>query len=230
MKKIFLSTVLIFILSTAANAQNYTLQVNQSDIQTPVKTSLPSRSTSSAMDAFCSGMSDFLSPSQSYSNSTVRNIENPIDVSYTGVHHDPYLIEINGVRYMMIKDNNDGVFDRNDILGINDTTKTVFASLLPIDFNGDRKLTGEELSKANIRLVKIGQNGKLIFSDKSQDFKNSDIVFIHLTELRKSYKNNGNSGDFGFYDVVIKDSTGNKQLVTGVVSFESEAQIKGYFE
>lgn len=230
MKKLFLSAVLVFILSSAANAQNYTLQASPTDTRmnyTPVKMQ---NSSSSTMDAFCNGMSDFFSTTQSYSNSTFKNIGNPIAISYTGTHYDPYLIEIDGIRYMMIKDNNDNVFDRNDILGINDTTNTVFASLLPIDFNGDKKLTGDELSKANIRLVKIGQNGKLLFSDKSQDFDNSNVVFIHLSELRKAYKNDGNSGDFGFYDVVIKNQTGNKKLVTGVVTFESDDKIKKYFE
>ena len=73
---------------------------------------------------------------------------------------------------MLVKKNNDEKFDKHDILGITDTQETVFASLKPLDINRDSKLTGEELTKSNVRLVKIGKDGKLI-NDKKQDFQTS---------------------------------------------------------
>ncbi len=158
------------------------------------------------------------------STSTTRN-----NSSVRLAGRDPYLMEIDGVRYIMLKDNKDGILDRNDLLGIDDTTNSIFKSLKPLDKNSDMKLTGKELSQAGIRLVRIGADGKLLYKDKSKDFKNSDVIFVHLTELRKAYKNDGATGDFGYYDVVVKTPTGQKKLVTGVVTFETDEQIQRYF-
>lgn len=224
MKKLLsLLSVMVVFTSLNANAANFTLQATpQSNVNTTIRTATPkaTRATSTG-DAFCKGMENW------YNQSSSSVVSSAVNASVRG--HDPYLIEINGVRYMMIKDNKDGVFNKNDILGITDTTTTVFASLRPLDLNRDNKLTGEELTKAGIRLVKINSNGKLLYKDKSQDFKNSNIVFIHMTELRKAYANNGRTGDFGYYDVVIKNAQGKKQLVTGVVTFETEQEIRKYF-
>lgn len=233
MKKFAIFMAIISLISSSIQAQNYTLQANNIS-----NNYTPQNNSSSFASSFCSGMSDVLFPTStgkatkstdSWYNSFAKLTSSSVALSaISSSSVDPYLISINGNRYMLIKDNNDGILDKKDILGIYDTKKNIFASLKPLDLNQDNKLTGEELTKAGIRLVKINNNGKLLYNDKSQDFNNSDIVFIHLTEIRKAYKNNGNTGDFGYYDVVI-NLNGTKQLVTGIVTFEKESDIQKYF-
>ena len=160
--------------------------------------------------------------------SSTQSSSRPDVIASSGISHDPYILQINGNKYMLIKENNDKKFDRNDILGITDTKETVFASLRPLDIDRDNKLTGEELAKSGVRLVKIGQNGKLI-NDKKQDFQNTKIVYIYMKELRKAYKNDGTTGDFGMYDVLIKNDNGKTNLVTGYVTFEKPDELSKYF-
>ena len=224
MKKILFLLSVMVLSTLSANASNFTLQASPSSstYQPAIRNTAPQSHATSVGDAFCKGMQNWHSQT---SSSAIRNSVNTALYGY-----DPYMVEINGVRYMMIKDNNDGVFNKNDILGITDTTSTVFPSLSPLDLNRHNRLTGQELTKAGIRLVKISSSGKLLYKDKSQDFKNSNIVFIYMTELRKAYDNNGRTGDFGYYDVVIKDAKGKTQLVTGVVTFETEQELNKYFK
>ena len=213
-KKFYLLVAIISLFSNQnCMAQNFTLAqpTNHTNI-----------SQNSFSKSFNDGLNDVLNPQD------ISRI-GFIQPSFSGQSYDPYFIDIENNRYMLIKDNKDGIYDENDMLGINDTLKTVFASLRPLDINNDLKLTGEELSKAGIRLVKLNNNnGKLLIKDKKSDFKNSDVVFIYIKELRKSYKNNGNSGEFGLFDVIIKDSNKNNKLVTGVVTFESKNELKKY--
>ncbi len=220
MKKFLSILIVYFVYSVSVFAQNYTIQSVHSYNQNyvPKNYTTGEQVINSAFDAFCQGSRNFLLQSSSQSVNSIQHFV-----------FDPYLIEIDGIRYMLVKDNNDGKFDFNDILGIEDTPSNIFASLRTLDANHDNKLTGQELQNANIRLVKINSNGKLAFDNKSQDFETSDIVFIHLSEIRKAYNNNGNVGDFGYYDAVIKDKSGNKKLVTGVVTFESKVNIQKYF-
>ena len=187
-----------------------------------IKKTSPKKSDSTEIngftDSFCQG----------FNSGIFGDSDNSSSLTLAGVT-DPYFVEIDGVKYMLIKDNNDGVFDENDILGINDSQSNIFASLRPLDSDKNSKLTGEELEKAGIRLVKINSDGKLDYANKENDYKNSDIVFIYLTELRKSYKNDGSKGQFGQYDVVIRDKNDKKSLVTGLVTFETEEDVKKYF-
>lgn len=230
MKKFFTAFLLSFtFLALSASAQqNYTLSVdgsNRTNTITP---------KSDYLSGFSQGLSEAMEFSNLYFSNT--NYGNRKFSSYRTNRNnsflrsfDPYIIEINSVKYVMVKDNNDNIVDEKDLLGITDTISSVFASLRPLDLDGNNKLTGEELNAANIRLVKIDSNGKLLFNDKKSDFDNSNIVFIHLKELRKAYKNNGSTGDFGMFDVVIKDEKGNNKLVTGFVTFETAQDMKKYF-
>ena len=223
MKKIFSLIAILALTSTGeVFANNFTLQ--SSDFANPVVTS-PSKGAYS--NGFAQGFYDFYEP-----RNVVRTLETASDGIRTAsagtVSRDPYVLQIDGNKYMLVKENNDKKFDKQDILGITDTQETVFVSLRPLDINRDSKLTGEELTKSNVRLVKIGKDGKLI-NDKKQDFQNSKIVYIYMKELRKAYKNNGNTGDFGMYDVLVKNDNGTTKLVTGYVTFESESEISRYF-
>ncbi len=229
MKKILSLLFVLATTTTAIFANNFTLQA--SGASAPI----PSKQVYS--NGFSQGFCNFFATKNSFDAANEFAIMNTIQKTFdnletrivsTGVSHDPYIIKINGNKYMLIKENNDGKFDRNDILGINDTKETVFASLRPLDLNKDNRLTGEELSKSGVRLVKIDQKGKLI-NNKKQDFQNSRIAYIYMTELRKAYKNDGTTGDFGMYDVLIKNDNCKNSLVTGYVTFESANELAKYF-
>ena len=187
-----------------------------------IKRTSPKKSGSSDVTGFTGSFC------QGFNSGIFGDSDNSSSLTLAGAF-DPYFVEIDGVKYMLIKDNNDGVFDENDILGINDSQKNIFASLRPLDTNKDSKLTGEELEKAGIRLVRVNPDGKLDYQNRLNDYPNSDIEFIYLTELRKAYKNDGSTGQFGQYDVVIKNKKGEKSLVTGLVTFETKEEVKKYF-
>ena len=221
MKKNVVLSLFILILGIQPSvARNYTLETGSVNVPKYIQNS-------------SSNVTDFSSAFyQGFSNGISGNSERAalIAASPRGSSgYDPYLIEINGIKYMLIKDNNDGIFNEEDILGIKDTQKNVFASLKPLDTDRNLKLTGKELENSGVRLVKINENGKLDYKNKENDFKNSNIEFIYLSELRKAYKNDGTTGQFGQYDVVIKNNKGEKTLVTGLVTFESKNQVEKYF-
>ncbi len=242
MKKFFSLIAILALTSTGeVFANNFTLQ--SSDISGG-NTTASTPSSKSYYNGFSQGFSEFYSRKNvleladnvidnapAYSSrggSSTQSSSRPDVIASSGISHDPYILQINGNKYMLIKENNDKKFDRNDILGITDTKETVFASLRPLDIDRDNKLTGEELAKSGVRLVKIGQNGKLI-NDKKQDFQNTKIVYIYMKELRKAYKNDGTTGDFGMYDVLIKNDNGKTNLVTGYVTFEKPDELSKYF-
>lgn len=253
MKKFFAILVVSMFGMPVFSAQNFTLKTTS---MTPVNTNVTTNNTNSVKgfaDAFGYGINNMLGYSDTIGTvagaAGVRSTNN--SNSYTGTAGatgtytapsleqrsetristrsvDPYFIEVDGNRYMFIKDNHDKVFNASDILGINDTKENVFASLKPLDKNGDNRLSGDELTSAGIRIVRLNQNGKLIYKDKSKDFKNSDVVFIYMSGLRKSYQNDQNTGEFGLFDVVVKRPDNTKKIVTGIVTFESEEEVKKY--
>ena len=209
------------------SAQNFTLKATPttpSDINSAINTT---NSVNNFSDAVTYGIRNTVSYTGINNSSSSIRTKNPTTRA-TVKSVDPYFIEVDGNRYMFIKDNHDKVFNASDILGINDTKENVFASLKPLDKNGDNRLSGDELTSAGIRIVRLNQNGKLIYNDKSKDFKNSDVVFIYLSGLRKSYQNNQNTGEFGLFDVVVKNPDNTKKIVTGIVTFENEEEVKKY--
>lgn len=169
MKKIFsLISILALISTGEVFANNFTLQ--SSEFENPVVKS-PSKELYS--NGFAQGFADFYSRKNvlevagnvadnapvysSRGGSSTQNSSRPDVIASSGISHDPYILQINGNKYMLIKENNDKKFNKQDILGITDTQETVFASLKPLDINRDSKLTGEELTKSNVRLVKMAK-------------------------------------------------------------------------
>ena len=209
------------------SAQNFTLKTTS---MTPVNTNVTTNNTNSVnnfSDAVTYGIRNTVSYTGINNSSSSILTKNPTTRA-TVKSVDPYFIEVDGNRYMFIKDNHDKVFNTSDILGINDTKENVFASLRPLDKNRDNRLSGDELISAGVRIVRLNQDGKLIYNDKSKDFKNSDVVFIYMSGLRKSYQNDQNTGEFGLFDVVVKRPDNTKKIVTGIVTFESEEEVKKY--
>ena len=209
------------------SAQNFTLKATPTtpaDINSAINTT---NSVNNFSDAVTYGIRNTVSYTGINNSSSSIRTKNPTTRA-TVKSVDPYFIEVDGNRYMFIKDNHDKVFNASDILGINDTKENVFASLKQLDKNRDNRLSGNELISAGVRIVRLNQDGKLIYNDKSKDFKNSDVVFIYMSGLRKSYQNDQNTGEFGLFDVVVKRPDNTKKIVTGIVTFESEEEVKKY--
>lgn len=227
LKKLSVFICLVVICSSAniAKAQNYTLQTNQtSSYQNPVSNT-SNYKTTGFCDAFGKGFSDSINPKINTANTDNRIAMSGVNIS----SYDPYMLEIDGTKYMLIKENNDGIFNEEDILGYQDSKNNIFHSLKPLDINNDNKLTGDELTNANVRLVKIDKNGKLLYSDKIFDYNNENIKFISLKGLRKSWKNNGSTGNFGLFDAVVYKEDKTSKIVTGIVTFETKEELKKYF-
>ena len=229
-KNVILSLLALILGMQIAEARVYTLETGAENNRNIMRTEKrnPAVRQMSKQRGEVSGFSD--SFCRSFIDGLSGKSDNAlISGSNVNLGFDPYMIEINGTKYMLIKDNGDGKFNEKDILGIKDTQNNIFASLKPLDTDNDLKLTGKELDAAGIRLVRINEDGKLDYENKENDFKNSNIEFIYLTELRKAYKNDGTTGQFGQYDVIIKNENGEKTLVTGLVTFETKKQVEKYF-
>ncbi|MCR5261274.1 MAG: hypothetical protein K6C94_05495 [Candidatus Gastranaerophilales bacterium] len=232
LKKMFLAICLLTVFSSqnVFADQNYTLGRNPNSV-----ISNPSNTTTTTTNGFCDAFRQgFMTTGGNIgltgSTMGVSTRSPRISIGNTMLHSfDPYMLEIDGTKYMLIKDNNDGVFNQNDILGYNDSKKNLFASLKPLDANNDNKLTGEELANANVRLVKIGADGKLMYFDKSSDYKVDNIKFISIKGLRKSWKNDGSTGNFGLFDAVVYNADKSSKIVTGIVTFETAEELQRYF-
>lgn len=142
---------------------------------------------------------------------------------------DPYIVEIDGVKYMMIKDNKDGNWDKNDILGINDPKENLFLSLVYLnnDFDGS-KLSANELKAGGIRFAAIGSDGKLILQDTKKDFDLNKIDYIDLSNL-KHISNSNETGVFGHFNLYLKTTDGTKKLVVGKVMFDETKDLQELF-
>ncbi len=227
MKKFFAILVVSMFGMPVFSAQNFTLKATPTtpaDINSAINTT---NSVNNFSDAVTYGIRNTVSYTGINNSSSSIRTKNPTTRAIVK-SVDPYFIEVDGNRYMFIKDNHDKVFNASDILGINDTKENVFASLKQLDKNRDNRLSGNELISAGVRIVRLNQDGKLIYNDKSKDFKNSDVVFIYMSGLRKSYQNDQNTGEFGLFDVVVKRPDNTKKIVTGIVTFESEEEVKKY--
>jgi len=231
LKKMFIAICLLAAFSSqnVFADQNYTLGRNpNTTISNPtnVNPATPSGFCDAFREGFVTTGGNIMSPRNigSFSRGTRISAAGATINSF-----DPYMLEIDGVKYMLVRDNNDGVFDYNDILGYNDSKTNLFASLKPLDTNNDNKLTANELAVANVRLVKIDANGKLLYADKKSDYKVENIKFISIKGLRKSWKNNGSTGNFGLFDAVVYNPDKSSKIVTGIVTFETPEEIQKYF-
>lgn len=143
---------------------------------------------------------------------------------------DPYLVKIDGINYIMIIDNPSKKWSKNDILGIDDTKDTIFQSLKGLESDGDRtKLTPQELKRANIRFVKLDNNGALLVNDKTQDYNLDKISYIDMTNLR-NIANGSVTGVFGHFNLYLKTNNNSKKMVIGYVTLHSDNDLKTLFK
>lgn len=135
---------------------------------------------------------------------------------------DPYIIQIDGTSYIMIKDNPSKQWSQDDIVGIDDTRETIFTGLKSLESDGDSsKLTQEELKRANIRFVKIDDNGAILVNDKKQDFSLDNISYIDMKNLRK-LANSSVTGVFGHFNLYLKTSDNSKKMVVGYATIHED--------
>ncbi len=142
---------------------------------------------------------------------------------------DPYIVEIDGNKYVMILDNFDGIYNENDIIGIEDSKSNIFNSLKKLNVDNDKtKLTSSELKERGVRFVKIELDGRLAARDYTQDFCLENIVYIDLVTLKK-VKNVNHTGVFGEFKIVIKDKKTTIKEVKGYVTYESPKDLAKLF-
>ncbi len=211
-KKAFILTALLIMCGMGANAANYSVE---QAIKQPTLENLPYKYE------FDSG-SDcnyILVPPKGSTFSAIAQ----------AINSDPYIIKINGTKYYLVFENKTGNYSFKDIVGYDDARESIFKSLIALNSDNDNtKITGAELKKANVRLVKLQKNGKLAFSDKSQDYDVNKIAYIDLNYIRETL-NNGTIGTCGYFDVYLKNGSGKLQKVIGQVTFEDEKELKKLF-
>lgn len=142
---------------------------------------------------------------------------------------DPYIVPIDGVNYVMLKDKKTNDWSERDLLGIDDPKNNMFLSLRSLESDGDvTKLKPEELKKANIRLVKLAENGVLQVNDRLQDYNLDNIKYIDMKNIRRT-ANNDQTGIFGHFNVYLKTQDNLKKLVVGFVTFDTDQNLKILF-
>ncbi len=137
---------------------------------------------------------------------------------------DPFVIKIDGVQYVMLKDNKDGLWNEKDILGFFDTPELLFSSLVALNKNTDTKITPDELKAQNIRFAAVGADGKLLVDETSSDFDVNKINYIDIKKLRK-LANYTPDGVFGHFNVHLTDG----RMIVGFVTFSDSEHLKGLF-
>lgn len=144
--------------------------------------------------------------------------------------NDPYLVQIDGHKYIMIKDNPSKKWSKNDILGIDDTKETIFKALKGLESDGDRsKITSEELKKANIRFVRIADDGAILVNDRKQDYSLEKISYIDMNRLRR-LANSSVTGIFGHFNIHLKTDNNSKRIVIGYVTLHKDNSEKIIFK
>ncbi len=144
--------------------------------------------------------------------------------------NDPYIVQIDGNNYIMIIDNPTKKWNKDDILGIDDTKETIFKALKALESDGDRtKLTSDELKKAKIRFVKIDKDGAILVNDRKQDYSLDKISHIDMIRLRK-LANSSVTGIFGHFNVYLKTDNNSKRMVIGYVTIQEDDSEKILFK
>ena len=143
---------------------------------------------------------------------------------------DPYIININGQNYVLVKDAKDNNWTVENILGSEDSRDDLFASLkkLESDNNAD-KITYDELKKANIRFVLLNPDESLALNERDKDFDLTKVQYIDMKNLRTALGNKNQDGTFGYFYVIIKDGV-QKRAYPGRVTFEDKTELNKYIK
>lgn len=143
---------------------------------------------------------------------------------------DPYIINIEGTNYVLVKDSKDNQWTVDNILGSNDSKDDLFASLKALESDGDNtKITEKELKKANIRFVKLNSDESLALNDRTSDFDLNNVKYIDIKNLRTALGNKNQDGTFGYFYVIAK-GTSKYKAYPGRVTFEDTQELNRYIK
>lgn len=143
---------------------------------------------------------------------------------------DPYIVEIDGHKYVLVKDRKDNNWSEKDLLGIDDPKENRFKSLLALNSDGDySKISPNELRKAGIRFVRMDKNGALLVKERNKDFDLNKVDYIDIINLKRT-ANAESTGIFGHFTVYLKTNTKSKRAVVGYVTFETNEKIQILFK
>lgn len=143
---------------------------------------------------------------------------------------DPYIININGINYVLVKDSKDNNWTVENILGSEDSREDLFGSLKKLESDGNSdKISVEELKKANIRFVLLNKDESLALNEREKDFDISKVQYIDMKNLRTALGNKNQDGTFGYFYVIIKDGV-SKRAYPGRVTFEDKQELNKYIK
>ncbi|MBO6087563.1 hypothetical protein J6P92_04360 [bacterium] len=141
---------------------------------------------------------------------------------------DPYIVNINGKNYVLVKDSPDNNWTVENILGYNDSKDDLFASLKALETDNDTaKISSAELKSANIRLVLLNSDQSLTLDDRTKDFDIDKVQYIDMKNLRTALGNKNDDGTFGYFYIIIKEN-GKKRAYPGRVTFEDKQDLNKY--
>lgn len=143
---------------------------------------------------------------------------------------DPYIININNVNYVLVKDSKEDNWSVENILGYGDSKDDLFASLKNLESDGDiSKISLKELKKANIRFVRLNQDESLALTDRTLDYDINKVQYIDMNNLRTALGNKNQDGTFGYFYVIVKDGS-QKRAYPGRVTFEDKEELNKYIK
>lgn len=143
---------------------------------------------------------------------------------------DPYIVNINGNSYVLVKDSKDNNWTAENILGYTDNRDDLFASLKSLETDGDKsKITSAELKTANIRFVLLNSDQTLALNERNLDFDINKVQYIDMKNLRTALGNKNEDGTFGYFYVIINENGKNKAY-PGRVTFEEKEELDKYIK
>ena len=143
---------------------------------------------------------------------------------------DPYIINIDGNNYVLVKDSKTNEWTVDNILGSGDSRNDLFESLRKLESDGDvTKISAKELKKAGIRFVYLNSDQSLALNDRTKDFDIEKVQYIDMQNLRTALGNKNDDGTFGYFYVIIKENRQNRAY-PGRVTFENENELNKYIK
>ena len=143
---------------------------------------------------------------------------------------DPYIVNINGKNYVLVKDSPDNNWTVENILGYNDSRDDLFASLKNLETDKDTtKISTDELKNAGIRFVLLNPDQSLVLDDRTKDFDLEKVQYIDMKNLRTALGNKNDDGTFGYFYVIVKEN-GKKRAYPGRVTFEDKQDLNKYIK
>ncbi len=143
---------------------------------------------------------------------------------------DPYIVNINGKNYVLVKDAKDNNWTVENILGYGDSKSDLFASLKALESDGNAsKISSHELQNANIRFVLLNDDQSLALNDRNLDFDIKKVQYIDMQNLRTALGNKNQDGTFGYFYVIVKDGA-HRRAYPGRVTFEEKNELNKYIK